>query len=468
MTDVDHDLPTYTPTDTDSLTARIEACKTLTLPILRSPYRPWGPHRDSDIDVVQARILEIDIVDSFFSSIEGGRDDLVADFIARGYVSPDTTSSFDETPLLAAVRVNNLPMISTLVSLGATVDAYGTLRKMIESYTGSFPSPYPSSIDDPQPERTPLQYAAQEGRLALVKVLMEDYGADDALVAPDGALALRLAAKNGHREIVEYLPSRRGGAWKRWKTAHQKEMKIVRKAFSKIGKFILVFVWEIPKCLFYYMPKELCKGIRDSAKWAWNRRKRFGGWCKKQVVEFPGRVKRGVTKAGKEVWDFIKEIPRIIRAIGIGIYKFLKSIPGALKIVALWIGRGLKSIGKTVFDVLVKFVSLLHTIFSAIISFFRSITLKDIYNGVTYVLRGIFIELPKAMLRFIIAFGDVSYDVLKATLGLTGKCIWYLGVGILWLVTYIPQKLWNALKALGRSSGRGYQECMAFLNPKRI
>lgn len=467
MTDVDHDLPTYTLTDTDSLTARIEACKTLTLPILKSPYSPWIFLRPGDLGDDPARALEVAIVDSFFSSVEGGRDDLVADFIARGYVSPDTTSSFDETPLLAAVRVNNLPMISTLVSLGATVDAYGTLRKMIEGCTSIIPYPYLRD-NDPQPERTPLQYAAQEGRLALVKVLMEDYGANDALIAPDGALALRLAAMNGHRDVVAYLPSRRGGAWKRWQTAHQKEMKIVRKAFAKIKTFILVFVWEIPKCLFYYMPKELCKGIRDSAKWAWNGRKRFGGWCKKQVVEFPGRVKRSVTKAGKEVWDFIKEIPRIVKSIGKGIWRFLKAIPGALKMVALWIGRGLESIGKAVFDVLVKFVSLLHTIFSAIISFFRSITLTDMYNGFTYILRGIFVELPKAILRFIVAFGDMSYDVLKATLGCFGQCIWYLGVGILWLVTYIPQKLWNALKALGRSSRRGYQECMAFLNPKRI
>lgn len=467
MTDVDQDLPTYSLTDTDGLTARIEACKTLSLPILKSPYSTWTPLRPGDPRVDPARALEVAIVDSFFSSIEGGRDDLVRDFIARGYVSPDTTSAFEETPLLAAVRVNNLPMISTLVSLGATVDAYGSLRKMYGSLASRVPYPYQCD-NDPQPERTPLQYAAQEGRLALVKVLMEDYGANDALIAPDGALALRLAAINGHRDIVAYLPSRRGGAWKRWKTAHQKEMKIVRKAFAKIKTFILVFIWEIPKCLFYHMPKELCKGIRDSATWAWNGRKRFGGWCKKQVVEFPGRVKRGVTKAGKEVWDFIKEIPRIVKSIGKGIWRFLKAIPGALKIVAFWIGRGIKSIGKAVFDVLVKFVSLLHTIFSAIISFFRSITLTDIYNGLTYVLRGIFVELPKAILRFIVAFGNMSYDVLIATLGCFGQCIWCLGLGILWLVTYIPQKLWKALKALGRSSRRGYQECMAFLNPKRI
>lgn len=56
--------------------------------------------------------------------------------------------------------------------------------------------------------------AAEKAKLLVVRYLME-HGADDALLAPDGQLALRLAAKAIHREIVAYLPSRRIGGWKR-------------------------------------------------------------------------------------------------------------------------------------------------------------------------------------------------------------------------------------------------------------
>ena len=473
MTEAFPDLPTYTETDdgVGGLTERIDRAKGLGLPIMKAPQRWSYPSRDELLtgpsleQSIEIYHLQIEIVDSFFSSITKGRDDVVADFIARGYVSPDTTDSHGETPLLAAVRVNNLPMISKLVSLGATVDGYGRTKLVVNGVARE--SIYQSQWPE-QPLRTPLQYAAQEGKLALVKVFMEDYGADDALVAPDGALALRLAAMNGHREIVEYLPVRRGGAWKRWKTAHAKEMKIVKRALHKIKEFILVFVWHIPKFLVWTVPKETGKSIRKSCKWAWDRRNQFGGWCKRQVTEFPGRVKRATTKLAKKVWSIIKDIPKIIKAILKGIWQFIKGIPKILKIIAEWIGHGIKSFGMAIWNVIVKFVSFLHTIFSAIVSFFKRITLKDIWNGFVYVLRAIFVETPKAIGKFIVKTGEVIYDVLEGTLGCVGICIYYLAMGIIWLVKYIPTKLWQIIAAMGRSMGRGYEETMAYFNPKRI
>ena len=59
--------------------------------------------------------------------------------------------------------------------------------------------------------------AAEKGNLTIVKLLIEAYHADDKLIAKDGQIALRLAASNGHREVVDYLPSRSGGGMKRWK-----------------------------------------------------------------------------------------------------------------------------------------------------------------------------------------------------------------------------------------------------------
>ena len=59
--------------------------------------------------------------------------------------------------------------------------------------------------------------ACEKGNLPLVKLLLDVYHCDDSIIAPDGQLALRLASFFKHREIVDYLPVRRGGGMKRWK-----------------------------------------------------------------------------------------------------------------------------------------------------------------------------------------------------------------------------------------------------------
>jgi hypothetical protein len=51
--------------------------------------------------------------------------------------------------------------------------------------------------------------------LNICKILCETAFADPMLVAPDGQTAQRLAARNGHKEIVDYLPVNRRGAFKR-------------------------------------------------------------------------------------------------------------------------------------------------------------------------------------------------------------------------------------------------------------
>ena len=77
-------------------------------------------------------------------------------------------------------------------------------------------------------QRTPLQQACKTGNLPIVKLLMETHACNDALIAPDGQLALRLASRNGHKDIVSYLPLRRGGGWKRWKHNHKQSMFIAK------------------------------------------------------------------------------------------------------------------------------------------------------------------------------------------------------------------------------------------------
>ncbi|KAJ4258760.1 hypothetical protein NW762_007847 [Fusarium torreyae] len=467
LVNADLPVPTYSAVDNDDLLKRIEAASNVEFPILHCPVG-----RATDLQRLTANAdwkayheayrIETDIVDSFFSAIEDGHDDIVTDFISRGWVSPDTTSRWGETPLLAAVRVGKLPMVSRLVVLGASVNTYGRARDNSDERTAK-----PEEL----PERTPLMVAAERGHLALVKVLKQDYGARDDLVAPDGAIALRLAAMNGHREIVAFLPPLRGGAWLRWKHVHHKQMERIRRAWKRISNFVRILIWEFPKLLIYDAPKEVCKAIwrrRDRIK---NFVKSLPGKIKREVMEIPGHIKRG----GKELWKGIKEIPSLLKSLVQVICKLIKGIPGAATTLLRWIGEGLKrigrelkNIGEAVINIFAKMFSLLHTALMAVLSFFRSITLKDVWNGFCYLLRAIFVDAPKAVGASIVSFGKTLYDVLKTLFGSLGSCLWHIGEGILRLIQYIPHRIWTIIEALGASMVKAYEETMVYINPKRM
>ncbi|KAK7422474.1 hypothetical protein QQZ08_009462 [Neonectria magnoliae] len=443
-----HTVPTYTEFDDGRLFARIERAEALKLPILHAPeFDHWRRRPAED----EASHVARDIVSAFFNAIAVGHDDVVRDFVSRGLVSPDTTNECKETPLLAAVRAGKTPMVSTLVALGAIVDAFGH-------------SPTSAKKAAELPDRTPLQLAAEQGHLALVRVLMEDYGADDRLIAPDGAMALRLAAMNGHREVVEYLPARRGGSWLRWKTAHAAEMKRVRRALKNIVHFIRILVWDIPKWMVYDVPVGIGQAM-------WRSRHRAAAWCKKLpsrvkrfTLELPTRVKRGA----QNVWKGVKKIPDFLKRVALALWRFIKAIPGAIKTLLLWVGQGVKSVGKAIFSVLARLVSLLHTAISAVLSFFRSITLKDVWNGFCHVLRAIFIDAPQAIFDVLVSFGQSMLQVMEGLFGCMGWVLWYIGAGIVSFFTYLPRMVLRCLAAIGRSIQRAFQEVMAYLDPKRM
>lgn len=155
-----------------------------------------------------------ELVASFFECIASKRPGAVYALIMRGPVCANTpNSSTHETPLIAAVCADDATMVRNLVSLGADVNCYGVYNKV---------------------ERTPLQLAASQGKIDIVKILVES-GADDSLVASDGAVAVRLAEENGHQDVVDFLPARRVGAWERWKASHGKEMRQLRRIGEKLG-----------------------------------------------------------------------------------------------------------------------------------------------------------------------------------------------------------------------------------------
>ncbi|KAH7324607.1 hypothetical protein B0I35DRAFT_348711 [Stachybotrys elegans] len=455
-------VPTYSAANDDSLFALVEQTPDLELPITQArgfPSKPSIPaHLLAKLPAPEPTApsrqifeLERDIVNGFFDAVRAGQDDVVSQFVSRGLVSPDVRSLVQETPLLAAVAAGRLPMISTLVALGATVNTFGK------------PSTPPVNYGRKTPdwERTPLQLAAQQGNLAIVKVLMEDYGADDSLIAPDGALALRLAAENGHRDIVTYLPSRRGGALLRWKAAHRREMKIIRRSIRGIYMFFRVLIWEIPKFFLFTIPNEA----------VWKKRHKIASWCKR----LPSRIAEEVTKmphrmktAAKETAAFVKKIPKFIKEASIALVRFVKAWPAAVKAFLGWVGRGLATIGNSALSIATKLLSLIHTAVSAVVSFFRSITLKDVWNGLCVLARAVFVETPQAVWSFLKSFGDMAWKVLGGLFGLCGQALWGLAAIFLYILRYVPKKLGSIAAALGRLFQKAFNEVMVYFNPKRL
>lgn len=481
-------LPTYSVAATDALDDEnyIESLIEfgLTLPIMKiSSFKSATPEQTMDPNP-RIRHMELEIVGSFFEAIEQGNDIAVSAIIARGLVSPDTTSVYLESPLLAAIRVGNNAMVRHLISLGAMVNSYAQPHRLGRRELSSY-----ESWSDDAVERTPLMYAAQTGKLAIVKILMEESGADDALIAPDGGLALRLAGDNGHREVVEYLPLRRGGAMKRWRARHRNELRRIKRA----GKVILFVTVGIPTCIIWVIPRYVVwEPLAGAATKLWKNRHVIAAGIRKKFSEIPVLFHRAMSRIMKFIqkipvltrrlatWSAktIKSIPahfkqfcidvaKICKAVGKRIWKFIKAIPGVLVLLYEWIAKGIKSLGSAVALVVTRVLSLLHTVVVALGTFMKQITLENIWNAFRSVMHALG-QVPASIWRFLVDFGGTLYKIADALFGTLGKVFWWIVRIILWFITAVPIQLTKMMRSVGRVAGQGVHEVRVYLNPKLV
>ncbi|KAK3363002.1 hypothetical protein B0T25DRAFT_27074 [Lasiosphaeria hispida] len=467
----EENVPTYTEVDDGGIASWIDAiperAAQLQLPLTQWPHPPWHPASESQwtslstSNVVPLTVedknelwtTQTRIIRTLFDAIRSKNVEVVTMLINRGWVSPDVPNEHGETPLVAAVAAGNGAMVCTLVGLGATVNTYGR-------FDGS--------------ERTPLMVAAATGRLPLAKLLIDDFHADDAVIAPDGQLALRLAADNGHRDVVDYLPTRRGGAWRRWKVNNEVAVRRIRRAGYNIYRFFKFFLWEAPRFFVWSVPKHVVvKPLTKACRYCWEHKRHFGGWCKRQAAAFPGRVRRagkavwrGVKKVPVAAWKVAKKIPEAVEELALAFWRFVKRIPGAMKMVGLWVWATLKKMGRAVGNVFLRVVSAIHTAVMAVIDFFRSITLKDVWDGICTVFRAVFVDLPQAIWAGIKTAGEVAYKVAVKLFGFAGQLIWWFFEALLWVVQYVPHQLWKIISGIGSSIAKGYHEILVWFNPK--
>ncbi|KAF2798555.1 ankyrin [Melanomma pulvis-pyrius CBS 109.77] len=422
------------------------------LPITSYPspeISQWARNNVPDLDPTILR--RQDIVTTYFTALKKKQDEVVAALIESGVVNTETTSEDGQTPLLAAIEAGNVRTVQQLMDFDADVNAFGVVAKPSPPYRTY------RQEDSTKTLRSPLMRAAETGNLTIVKLLMETYGADDALVAPDGELALRLAASNGHREIVDYLPSRRRGGWKRWKTKHRKAMKRIAKAGKGIYTFFLVFGYDMPKFFLWSIPKHcvFLPAVRG-AKWLHAHR-----------AELPERIIAWV----KGLWTRLKDVPREVwlfnKYLAEFIWRGIKGLPMALKIALLWVYSGLKRAGGAIVNVFARFFSFVHTALVAVATFFRNVTLKDVWDGFKVFLHALFVDAPKKMWEWLCQFGTMTRMMLKAMWGCTGWLLWMLFRCFVEVFVYVPRKLFEILVSAGGSVGSAFREVMIWINPKR-
>jgi len=246
------------------------------------------------------------------------------------------------------------------------------------------------------------------------------------------------------------------------------------KRVVRFGKWVWKGVKKIPKVIkeagkeVWKGVKKIPKAIKETGKKVWKGIKKIPKVIKETGKEVWKAVKKIAKVIGKEVWKFgTQTLPRWVKEFAIWLWRWITvRIPKAIVVAAKWIWGGISSLGKAIWDVVLKVVSLLHTILQAVIAFLRNVTLRDIWNGFCDLLRAIFITFPATIWSWIQRFGEASYEFMKALLGWFGELLWWIVVGLKWLVLYIPAELWIVLQSLGGSIARAWSELMVWINPK--
>ncbi|KAF8421206.1 hypothetical protein EV426DRAFT_219094 [Tirmania nivea] len=340
------------------------------------------PLSSSDLAAANAAVLAVhseahnliasEVLISLFDSIILTDDSSVAHILSTfpSLVNPNSRQN-GKTALVAAVETGNIKIVETLINMGADVDLWSIqgeselhkyyhnrpwFRRLRESQfqrdcANRRRSGNPEQGGNESPTtlqreyqilRTPLMIAAEKGYLPIVKLLFNPpCNADHTLCAPDGQIALRLAAENGHREIVDFLPSLRKGGFRRVKYAHATSVYRIKQTTEVARLVAMCLVWHIPKALLYKFPKWIAKiafrivrhvvtkSVPKAAKATWRGMVKSGRYVRDDL---PGAISRKIKGSGRAIKKLVTvAIPKAAKATGNFFWNFTIWIPKAIK-----------------------------------------------------------------------------------------------------------------------------------------
>lgn len=442
----------------------------LGLPLTRYPTKP--PQAGADF-WTDTRCRQAKIVDAFHEAVEKQQYDAISQFVSRGIVSPDATRHDGPSPLQVAVVLGDTKLVQLLAALGAEVNALHTVPTYFEcaeanQWAGMPPAEgrRPDAFDvlrhpsyqcaGEEAARTALMVAAARGNVAMTRLLLS-LGADDGVTAPDGQIALRLAATNRHRDVVNLLPSRRGGELLRWKTSNARALKVINKALKKCGVFIY-YVGYVPFFIVIRLPVEWI------AKPLWKNRKDIASRCARAIRAVPRRM----LKIGVDIGHRLKGVPRAVVDGAVKAWSIVRALPGAVGLVAKWAWGTVTALTRAVGKVPVAVINALHTLGVAIASALSRVNLASVGRALAAVPKALFVDLPVAIWGQLRALGKLSHDVLERLFGVLGQVVWGIGYVAQWVVLYIPKQLVKIVGKIGEAVGNGFKEIVVWFDPKHI
>lgn len=389
-------------------------------------------------------------LDAYFRVIRRGDDDLLYRILESGLVDANTRNpSFTigtmtcPSPLMAAVKAGQRSTMLLLLENGALVNGWDVVQvHRLKSLWGRAKA---SRI-----MRTPLQVAAQDGNLPLVKILMEVYHADDSLISPtDGQTALRLAADAGHRHIVDYLPLRRGGfglrARAKWRSAASK----IHKNISHIG--------EMLQCIWHLLRLGITDVIKPVCKMTWQALKKLPETLPRilrKLLFVARRIPKVLVDVAKEMWR--------------GLVKCVKATPRFCLEIAKVCWKGVCQLWRAVEYAIGRGMSLIHIAVVAICTFFHDLTWSNLWHSLEDLLVAIFIHLPTTCWRIIKMSWTKLVTIVVGIFGCLGEAIYCLG-WIMWqMLIFFPKRLFALLVAMGGLVGHVFHEIVIWWNPKNV
>ncbi|KAI0105060.1 hypothetical protein GGR51DRAFT_202426 [Nemania sp. FL0031] len=459
-----HDLPQYTKGEAPTYKERDTTVR-MNVPDIEGSSS--GPAR-SGSPAPNYRAVSILRSNEFFTAIHNGDHESINAMLGTGYASAGTKNYLGKTPLLAAVEGGHINTVRLLLEKGADPNEFGMTWETPAEMERTWRT-WDDYHDTSYVSRTPLQLAAAQGNIAIVKLLMETYAADDKLIAPDGELALRLAAAGGHREIVAYLPARRGGGFRRWKKRHSVAVARMKYAAKGIGQFAEFFAWKVPRFFVWSIPKHvLVIPVVEGVKWLHRHRAEIPRMILGAVGCLLGAIKGFPVALFYVTKGLVSCMAHLTFWLCKGIVKTIAGVPKATGLALQWMFKGVKTLLKAIWSIINRLVSFLHTAIVAVATFFKTVTLKDVWRGFVAFVRAVVVDLPTMLWGWARKFGHTAVKMLDAIWGFTGQviaCLFYILASV---VTFVPRELWEILVSVFKSLGFACKEFMIFLNPKRV